>query len=533
MSFGAMAGQEHIVEGVDWREDWARMFGGMEEETDYEITDVDGVIPADVPNGSFFRNGPGFFELNGHQIHPIDGDGMIVRIAFADGRVSFRNRYVKTQGYESEKAAGKVLYRGVFGTTPKSWLLKGAFNFPPKFKNVANTALVHLPSQGRILALYEGGLPHAIDSASLDTIGVDTMGGHLGPDAIFTAHPVLCPKTGTLWSFGVYPGRFLTAHITEYDVTGPEPRVLQERRVRLKGFAAVIHSFVVTENWVVLIQNPVSFSIKKMVLGYGVDDWMQADLDEKSVTLAYLLPRRQETIAARPQKPGAKEKGPRVATVALERGFTYHHANAFEEGGDVVVDSVVYQHKPPLDMMDTSEGSNALSAISASGPGRLMRYRIPAPSSAGMQAGPPVRAEVLPGPESCEMPILAPRLAGSRHRFVYAVRTTTTASGPGPGPWTALTKTDLQEGTVETWELPPRHFTGEPAFVPRTGSTAEDDGYLMAFIFDAAREQSVLQALDARTMEPTFALTLKKPVPFSFHCSWVPWTPDQAPRSRL
>merc|ERR1719335_703567 len=100
---------------------------------------------------------------------------MVLRVEFNAGRATLRNRYVKTDGYVKEKEAGKVLYRGVFGTTPKSWWLQGAFNMT--YKNVANTALLHLPTQTKILALWEGGLPHALDAFSLDTLGVETMDG--------------------------------------------------------------------------------------------------------------------------------------------------------------------------------------------------------------------------------------------------------------------------------------------------------------------------------------------------------------------
>lgn len=77
------------------------------------------------------------------------------------------------------------------------------------------------------------------------------------------------------------------------------------------------------------------------------------------------------------------------------------------------------------------------------------------------------------------------------------------------------------------WEAPPRTFVGEPAFVPRIDSTAEDDGYIFSLLFNAAKSRSTLTALDAQTLQPAFALHLKKPVPFSFHCCWIPWTSIQ------
>jgi len=40
-------------------------------------------------------------------------------------------------------------------------------------------------------------------------------------------------------------------------------------------------------------------------------------------------------------------------------------------------------------------------------------------------------------------------------------------------------------------------FAGEPVFVPSAGDTAEDAGWLMAFVYDAARDASDFVLLDA------------------------------------
>lgn len=43
----------------------------------------------------FCRNGPGQLEIFGARIdQPFDGDGMICRLTFADGKAHFSNRYL-------------------------------------------------------------------------------------------------------------------------------------------------------------------------------------------------------------------------------------------------------------------------------------------------------------------------------------------------------------------------------------------------------------------------------------------------------
>ena len=94
--------------------------------------------------GTLYRNGPGLLEVFGQQItNPIDGDGLICAVGFKNGRAFFRNKYVRTEGYVSEQAAGRVLHRGVFGTKRSNeygptWMYHV---MDLKFKNVANVSL--------------------------------------------------------------------------------------------------------------------------------------------------------------------------------------------------------------------------------------------------------------------------------------------------------------------------------------------------------------------------------------------------------
>ena len=110
-------------------EDWQKGYISQPIEDNYWIEDIEGEIPPDL-TGTLFRNGPGLFEIAGTPIkHPFDGDGMIAAFTFnPDGRVHFRNKFVRTDGYVKEKARGKMVYRGVFGTQRPGGWLKNAFD---------------------------------------------------------------------------------------------------------------------------------------------------------------------------------------------------------------------------------------------------------------------------------------------------------------------------------------------------------------------------------------------------------------------
>jgi parallel beta-helix repeat protein len=75
---------------------------------------IEGKIPGDLA-GIFYRNGPDpLHPPREGDYHWFDGDGMVFAFEIAEGRVSMRNRWVKTEKFLLEKAAGKRLF-GVFG----------------------------------------------------------------------------------------------------------------------------------------------------------------------------------------------------------------------------------------------------------------------------------------------------------------------------------------------------------------------------------------------------------------------------------
>jgi carotenoid cleavage dioxygenase-like enzyme len=78
-----------------------------------------------------------------------------------------------SKGYLQEKKSKKVSYRGVFATKITGGPLANIFSINPK--NAANTNVIYWA--GRLLALWEGGLPYRLEPDSLRTIGAYTLKG--------------------------------------------------------------------------------------------------------------------------------------------------------------------------------------------------------------------------------------------------------------------------------------------------------------------------------------------------------------------
>ena len=76
-----------------------------------------GSLPDDLV-GTYYRAGPAQFEAPGsgeRVMHPLDADGMVTAATFlGNGTVYFRNRFVRTLGFQKERREGKSLYPGQY-----------------------------------------------------------------------------------------------------------------------------------------------------------------------------------------------------------------------------------------------------------------------------------------------------------------------------------------------------------------------------------------------------------------------------------
>jgi carotenoid cleavage dioxygenase len=121
-----------------------------------------------------------------------------------------------------------------------------------------------------------------------------------------------------------------------------------------------------------------------------------------------------------------------------------------------------------------------------------------------------------------EFPRVDDRLGGLAHRYGYAV-INTRDDGRGLR-LTGLVKYDLATGKSEVHDFGPGRQPGEGVFVPASANAGEEEGYVLAFVYDAARDGSDFVVLDASRFAgpPIATVPLPQRVPFGFHGNWVP-----------
>jgi len=87
-----------------------------------------------------------------------------------------------------------------------------------------------------------------------------------------------------------------------------------------------------------------------------------------------------------------------------------------------------------------------------------------------------------------------------------------------------LYKYDLRDGRSWTHRFGPGFAAGEPVFAAAPGAKGEDEGWLLTYVYDAARDASDLAILDATDLAkgPIARVHLPRRVPNGFHGSWIP-----------
>ena len=82
----------------------------------------------------------------------------------------------------------------------------------------------------------------------------------------------------------------------------------------------------------------------------------------------------------------------------------------------------------------------------------------------------------------------------------------------------AIQKLDHHTGEMTLHDYGEGRFTSEANFIPRAGSTAEDDGYLLSIVYNHERRKSEIVIVDAQDMQAEIAvIPLEHHVPFGFH----------------
>jgi carotenoid cleavage dioxygenase-like enzyme len=451
----------------------------------FDLT-IEGELPAAL-EGVWYRMTPDpqFAPLLGDDFF-ISGDGMISLFRFGGGHVDYRSRYVRTPRLLAERKARRALfgaYRNPFTDDPS---VAGVD------RTVANTSPVW--HGGRLLAIKEDGLPYEIDPDTLATRGRFDWNGRLRSRAV-SAHPKIDPRTGELLFYG-YEVDGDASRTMAFCVADAAGDLLREEWFEAP-YAAMVHDFAITEDYVVFPLFPTIADLDRMKA--GGPHWMS---DVSRDAYIGVMPRRGSVADLR----WFRRRG----------GQAFHVINAWNEGECVYLDLCLAEMNPFPYISDVSGAPYDPQKSSA----------VPTRLTLDLAAQPEHPPETVIAPVGGDVPRINDAYAGRRYRYAYmglvdASRPMPLAGPVGPG-FNVIGRLDVASGEAETWYGEDASTYQEPQFVP--AGPHEGDGYLLCVIERHDEHRSDVGVFDAKAVAagPIALIRLPLRLRSAIHGTWVP-----------
>ena len=432
---------------------------------------VEGKIPKDI-NGQYLRNGPNPKFLPIHYVYPYDGDGMIHQLKINNGKVSYRNRFVKTQGLVAEEKAQEALYGSLMRPIrPDPKYFDSFFDAMVPVKNVANINVANI--SGSIVAFYEGMPAYELDS-ELKTKGLWKPKG-LKKAPVVNAHFRRDPVNNDYWfmNYSIYDGSISFLQVDQ------ESRFVRKHHTVRQG-PTMIHDFMVTKKYIVFIDTPAYFNY----------------LNSKKSDEEKLLwrPDQGTNIILLDKKTGKK------IVYKAEPIFLWHIANAYEENNELNLEFVMYDEPFNSNKHQTSNRNSDYLHINLDLNSGEIFY------NKGISS-------------RLEFPALNPSFYGKKHNYVYAIKKAENNNGY----YNSITKINTKKQSEEIYNFGKDFEVGEASFVPKEGFIREDDGYLVLFANHRQSKKAEFVIFDARSLKqgPLARIHIPTRVPNGLHGSWV------------
>ncbi|MFM2062097.1 MAG: hypothetical protein RLZZ507_1767 [Cyanobacteriota bacterium] len=442
-------------------------FAPVSQEITTDTLKVIGELPPDL-SGMFVRNGPNPQHQPIGQYHWFDGDGMLHGVEISNGKATYRNRYVRTRGWNIENQVGKAVWSGLLE--------------PPQMdnpygpgKNTANTALVW--HAGQFLALWEGGSPHNIQLPELATIGEYTYNNQL--TSPFTAHPKVDPVTGEMMFFGY---SFAPPYL-QYGVVSAQGEILRTVPIELP-MGVMMHDFAITENYTIFMDLPLTFSMERMQRGEAM-----MMFESQRPSRFGILPRHGDNS--------------NIRWFESPSCYIFHTLNAYEAGDEIILIACRMSSTTVLEIGSSTDPTANIPL--------LHRWRFNLSTGA-------VTEETLDD-VPVEFPRVNENLLGRKTQYGYAGKM---ANSPVPL-FEGIIKYNFSDGKSQTHEFEQGRYGGEAVFAPRLNAATEDDGWLITFVRDENSQTSELVVINAQdvTNEPVAKVIIPQRIPYGFHGAWV------------
>ncbi|CAL8110503.1 unnamed protein product [Orchesella dallaii] len=504
------------------------------EETEHpEEVEVEGKIPSYIIGGKYLRVGPGKFDFRDFTVnHWLDGYALISKFEIHNKTIVFEKKYAQTDAYKKAMALQKPAI-SEFGTRAQADAKKGFLSrvistLLPEFTDNAYSTLFQMGPD--LFATCDTQYftkinPSSLDSeCKCDSQKAFSLNGQC-------AHPLTDSK-GNIFNLGFSIG----ATGVKYQVlkipfgkTSEEmmknAKIIATISPRWTGQFSTMHSFGMSENYIIFIEQPHIVSVKRIaasvVKGDTLKDWLEWRPEEKNKF--YIID---------------KTTGKVLKTDYFSNAFYFmHFVNCYEESNQVICDIISYDSPMVLDSMTLTNLRGDQSAP-ADLP-YIQRFVIPlipdlkvsnirenlnlvTKSETQCTAVRTGNKIIITGESitdlGMDLPTLNKKSFGKKVRYCYASGTIHQSSYKH-----CVCKVDLETREVTKWKMNEYTFPGEPYFVPDPKGSREDDGVLIVGVTDMRQGQKdYLMILDATDLTEIGRATFKNHVPTALHGIFLP-----------
>ncbi|KAG2469704.1 BCDO1 dioxygenase, partial [Polypterus senegalus] len=489
-------------------------------------TQLKGTLPAWL-KGTLLRNGPGMFSVGDTSYnHWFDGLALLHSFTFKDGEVYYRSKYLQGDTYKCNMEANRIVVSEM-----------GTMAYPDPCKNIFSKAMCYLQHTipdftdncGTNIIKYgedyyatsETNYIRKIDPETLETQDkVDYM-KYVAVNLV-TSHPHY-DKAGNSFNMGT---SIAEKGKTRYTIFKVPPASAGNEKMCLKNLEVVCsipcrslftpsyyHSFGMTENYIIFIEQPFKLDILKMTTAYirGINWASCLNFHSKDNTLIHLIDR--------------KTKKP-VSTHFFTDGLVvYHHVNAYEEEGHVVFDIIAYNDSSLYDMF-YMENLKQDSKTKLSSKPNYRRFVLPLKCEKDTETGKDLvtlksttataikeksgslycHPEIIA--EGVELPRINYDFNGKKHRYVYL---TVVELTPIPA---KISKLDVDTRQTLEWEEE-NCWPSEALFVPAPDGKDEDDD---------PSKSAFLLVLDGKTFKEIARAYVDVDLHIDLHGVYIPQT---------
>lgn len=447
-----------------------------------EVANVSLPLEGQVPEwltGVLIRNGAAKFEIGKEEYqHWFDGLAMLHRFAFDKGEIVYTNRFLRGKTFLAASRKKRIVYPE-FATNPRVSLPhRVLLNATGQYTDNASVNVAKVGDS--FLALTETPPRVEFNPVNLKTRGQfryqDRVGGHLT-----TVHPHYD-----------YKNHEVINYITKFSLTSTYNIYrIKEGSTTRKVFATIpvkqasyMHSFGMTENYVVLTQFPLFINHVRL-LGSGGPFVDNLSWKPEYGTNFLVV---------------SKDRGNVIGKFKTDPFFAFHHINCFEKDGTVIVDLNAYKDSSIIRglYLHKLRGDFLLPTP------EMRRYYLDLGSGE-------VTDEIL-SQDFVEFPRLNYRQSNTQdYRYVYGLSDQDSNGFP-----VKLVKFDVKTKEAKQW-FRENNYPGEPVFVPTPRAEGEDDGVVLSMVLDTDKRLTYLLVLQADTFTELARAYLPFPVPFGSH----------------